>query len=204
LFAEGFMYRFHPQTVEIKKMVDSGAVGQIIALNATFTFALWNDNNIRLDAALAGGGLMDVGCYCINSMRLMTGQEPIAGKALAHVGASGVDEWLSAVLEFPNGAIGHFDCGVRAQRTHTYEIRGTKGRIVAEQAFVPEPHEQPIVRWWQEDKYHHITMPAANQYTLMAEDFSDALLNSRPPRYNGQDGVANMQVIDRLLADARR
>jgi predicted dehydrogenase len=137
-------------------------------------------------------------------MRLMTGQEPVAGKALAHVGASGVDEWLSAVLEFPNGAIGHFDCGVRAQRTHTYEIRGTKGRILVEQAFVPEPHEQPLVRWWHDDQYEVITMPAANQYTLMIEDFADSLLNNRPPRYAGQDGVANMQVIDRLLADARR
>jgi predicted dehydrogenase len=47
-------------------------------------------------------------------------------------------------------------------------------------------------------------MPAANQYTLMIEDFADSLLNNRPPRYAGQDGVANMQVIDRLLADARR
>lgn len=203
LFAEGFMYRFHPQTVQVKQMVDSGAVGQITALNATFTFALRDDNNIRLDPALGGGGLMDVGCYCINAMRLMTGQEPTAWKALAHSGTSGVDEWLAAVLAFPNGAIGHFDCGVRTHRTHTYEIRGTGGRILVEQAFVPEPHEHPIVRWWQGDRYESITMPAANQYTLMIEDFASALLNKRPPRYEGQDGVANMQVIDRLLTDAR-
>jgi D-xylose 1-dehydrogenase (NADP+, D-xylono-1,5-lactone-forming) len=204
LFAEGFMYRFHPQTVKVKELVDSGAIGSIVSMNATFTFRIRSEDNIRLSKSLAGGSLMDVGCYCINVMRLMTGQEPERARAIARVGiTSGVDEWLSGILAFPSGVIGHFDCGVRAHRTHTYDIRGSEGRILVEQGFVVEPHEAPVIRHWHNDAYEEIQMPAANQYTIMAEDFHDALLNKRPPLYSPQDGVDNMRAIDMLYASAR-
>jgi D-xylose 1-dehydrogenase (NADP+, D-xylono-1,5-lactone-forming) len=204
LFAEGFMYRFHPQTVKVKELVDSGAIGDIVTMNATFTFAIRSEDNIRLSKSLAGGSLMDVGCYCINVMRLMTGQEPERARAIARVGiSSGVDEWLSGLLAFPSGVIGHFDSGVRAHRTHTYDIRGTTGRILVEQGFVMEPKDTPVIRLWRGDAYEAIESPAANQYTIMAEDFADALINNRPPRYAPQDGVDNMRAIDMLYASAR-
>ncbi len=204
LFAEGFMYRFHPQTVKVREMVGQGAVGQMTSLSATFTFPIRNEDNIRLNKSLAGGGLMDVGCYCLNVMRLMSGEEPTRARALARFGqVSGVDEQLAGVLEFPSGVIGHFDCGVRSQRTHTYEIRGTTGRILVESGFVMEPPETPVIRWWQGDQYEEFKMPAVNQYTLMAEDFADALLNKRAPRYAPQDAVANMRAVDMVIASAR-
>lgn len=204
LFAEAFMYRFHPQTVKVKELVDSGAVGRVMVINSSFTFAIRSEDNIRLNKVLAGGALMDVGCYCLNVMRLMTGQEPSAGKAIAHFGeTTGVDEQLVGVLEFPSGAVGHFDCGLRTQWVHTYEIRGTEGRILVEKGFTMQPHEEPLIRFWRGDDYQEIKSPAVNHYTLMAEDFADALLNNRPPRYAPVDGVANMRVIDMLLASAR-
>jgi D-xylose 1-dehydrogenase (NADP+, D-xylono-1,5-lactone-forming) len=204
LFAEGFMYRFHPQTVKVKEMVDAGALGDFTAMQATFTFPIRTEDNIRLSKALAGGGLMDVGCYCVNAMRLMTGQEPERARSIARVGIqSGVDEWLSGILSFPSGVIGHFDCGVRAQRTHMYELRGSAGRILVETGFVMEPHEEPIIRYWHGDQYETIKIPGVNQYTLMAEDFADALLDNRPPRYAPQDAVDNMRALDMLYASAR-
>jgi D-xylose 1-dehydrogenase (NADP+, D-xylono-1,5-lactone-forming) len=204
LFAEGFMYRFHPQTVKVKELVDSGVVGDFTSMQATFTFRIRSEEDIRLSKPLAGGGLMDVGCYCVNVMRLMTGQEPERARAIARVGIkSGVDEWLAGILAFPSGVIGHFDCGVRAQRTHSYEIRGTEGRILVEAGFVAEPHESPVIRIWRGDQYEEITIPGVNQYTLMADDFAEALLNNRPPRYVPQDAVDNMRAIDMLYASAR-
>lgn len=202
-FAEAFMYRFHPQTVQVREMVASGAVGRLTTVQSSFTFTISNEVNIRLNQSLAGGALMDVGCYCVNVMRLMTGEEPLQASALAQVGeSSGVDETLAGVLAFPSGVVGHFDCGLRSHRTHTYEIRGTEGRILVESAFTMEPHEQPVIRWWRGNEYQEIIMPAVNHYTLMAEDFADALLLNRPPRFPGQDGVENMRVLDQLLAAA--
>ena len=203
-FAEGFMYRFHPQAIKVKELVDSGTIGTFNTMSATFTFPIADESNIRLSKELAGGSLMDVGCYCINVMRFMTGEEPVAAKAIADFGAkTGVDERLVGLLQFSSGVLGHFDCGLRQQFTHTYELRGTEGRILVEKGFTVQPNETPIIRIWRGDKYEEITMPAVNHYTLMAEDFADALLNNRPPRFAGQDGVANMRVIDMLLQDAR-
>lgn len=203
LFAEAFMYRFHPQTERVRALLNDGAVGDVRAMKAAFTFPIRGEDNIRLSKPLAGGSLMDVGCYCINAMRLMIGEEPVEAVALAEVGAeSGVDEAFSGVLRFPSGALGHFDSGLRSHRTHTYDIRGEAGRILVEQAFVVEADVAPVIRWWHGDDYQEITIPAVNQYTLMAEDFADALLKGRAPRYAPADAVANMRVIDLLKAAA--
>ena len=86
LFAEAFMYRFHPQTDKVIALIEEGAIGEIHLINASFTFALKNDNNIRLSETLAGGALMDVGCYCVNMMRYITGEEPDEAGGDCHVG----------------------------------------------------------------------------------------------------------------------
>jgi predicted dehydrogenase len=204
LFAEGFMYRFHPLADKVKQMVEDGAVGRLSSINASFTFSVRSEDNIRLSKELAGGSLMDVGCYCINLMRLMTGEEPVSGKAIASWGErSAVDEQLVGLLQFPSGVLGHFDCGVRQQWVHTYELRGSEGRILVEKGFTVQPAEEPIIRHWHGDQYEEIKLAAVNHYTLMAEDFAEALLNKRPPRFAPQDGVNNMRVIDMLLKDAQ-
>ncbi len=205
LFAEAFMYRFHPQTERVMQLIAEDAIGEVKLIRAQFTFAIQSEENIRLSAELAGGALRDVGTYCINFMRLLTGQEPDAVKAMARFGkTTGVDETLTGLLSFPSGVLGHFDCGLRSYRTHQCEITGSSGRILIDEAFVASPERGTMVRVWQDDVYAEVHVPAANHYTLMVEDFADALLNKRAPRFDPQDGVANMQVIDRLLESARQ
>jgi predicted dehydrogenase len=203
LFAEAFMYRFHPQTQTVKKMVDDGAVGDVQVLNGTFTFRIGDEGNIRLSKDLAGGALMDVGCYPVNMMRFMTGEEPINIEALARVGEqSQVDETLVGLLEFPSGILGHLDCGLRSQFTHSYEIRGSHGRILVQEGFGIDPTRPTTIKYWHDDAYEEISVLPANSYTIMAEDFADSLLNHRAPKFHPQDAVENMRVIDRLLAAA--
>lgn len=202
-FAEAFMYRFHPQHQRVRALIAEGAIGQMKMISASFTFPIRSEENIRLSAELAGGALMDVGCYCISAMRLLTGEEPEQVMATAAFGAaSGVDEMISGVLRFPSGVIGHFDAGLRAFKVHTYEVRGTEGRLQLERAFNPEK-DDTIIRYWHGDDYREITVTGDNQYTLMIEDFSDALLEGRPPRYPARDSVGNMRVIEQVLASAR-
>ena len=201
LFAEAFMYRFHPQTVRVKQMITDGTIGEVRAMQATFNFVARHEDDIRLNKALVGGSLMDVGCYCINVMRLMADGEPSEVHALARIGAtSQVDESLSAVMKFPNEVLGHFDSSLRTYFTHNYEIRGTRGRISVEQGFVMPKDSETLIRYWHDDSYEEIYIPPANSYTLMAEDFAAALIDGRPPRYMPEDGVANMRAIDLLNA----
>lgn len=203
LLVEGFMYRFHPQTIRVKELVAAGGIGDLMVMHAAFTFQIRGDNNIRLNADLAGGSLMDVGCYCVNVMRLMSGTEPIRAQAVAQFGAeSGVDERMAGTLLFPGGVLGHFDCGLHSYRTHTYEVRGTNGRIIVEKGFTMEPGDESVIRYWHDDQYEEIKIPAASHFTLMAEDFASALLDHRPPRYPAQDAVNNLIVLDALAASA--
>jgi xylose dehydrogenase (NAD/NADP) len=204
LLAEAFMYRFHPRTRRIKELIDDGAIGDVHAIHAAFSFDIDNEDDIRLRRDMAGGALMDVGCYCVNVMRFMTGEEPDRASAQAEFGAqSGVDERLVGALGFPSGVFGMFDCSLRTPDWQWYEIRGKKGRIVVDQAFVPSPDEEATFQLWHGDEVAIIAVSPVDQYQLMVEDFADALLNDRPPRFLPQDGVANMAVIDRLLASAR-
>lgn len=202
LLAEGFMYRFHPRTLKALELVRGGAIGDLVLVTASFNVPLdlTDLGNIRLSRELEGGALMDIGCYCISVARLMTGEEP----ALAHgVGRSGaasqVNELLGAVLDFPSGAVAVIDCSLRSQRVQSYDLRGTLGRIRVESAYVTQPDEETLIETWGADgEYSRTIIPPANSYTLMAEDFADALLHDRPPLYPPGDGVANMRVIDML------
>lgn len=210
LFAEAFMWRFHPQTLRVQQLIAEGAIGEMRTITAAFTFSIREEDNIRLSAELAGGALMDVGCYCVNAMRLYTGEEPNDGAAFANIGAqSRVDETLAGILRFPSGVIGHFDCGFRSQHCHMVEIRGSTGRILIEESFVMPPDRATKIRLWRNvgygtDYYEEITVPPFNSYVFMVEDFADALIQGRAPRFDPQDGVENMRAIDMLLASLKR
>ena len=201
LLAEAFMYRFHPQHAKAREIVEAGGIGELQVINSSFTFSISGDSNIRLSKALAGGALMDVGCYCVNLMRFMTGDEPERVTAAGQIGEhSGVDETLVGTLAFPSGVFGHFDCGLCAYSQHTYSLKGSDGMITVPQSFVIDKAVDGIVRHWRGGEFTEHVIPAVDQYQLMVEDFADALLNSRPPRYEPSDAVKNMIVVDKLLA----
>ena len=202
--AEAFMYRFHPQHAKVKEILAAGGIGELQFINCSFTYPIGGGANIRLSKALAGGALMDVGCYCVNLMRFMTGEEPARVTASGIIGKStGVDEALAATLEFPSGVLGHFDCGLRAYRQQTYTLKGTSGMITVPVSFTPHKSADTFVRHWQGEDFNEHTIPAADHYQLMVEDFADALLNKRAPRFAPRDAVNNMVVVDALMAGAR-
>ncbi len=198
--AEAFMYRLHPQTIGVKRLIDEDGIGEVHVISACFAFRLTVENNIRLSPAMGGGGLMDVGCYCVSLMRHLTNEEPNRIQGQGIIGPHGVDEAFVGTLAFPSGVLGHFDCGLRSYRAHHYEVRGSRGRLMVERGFGIEPHEEGIVHWWRDDSYQRLTFPPADQWRLLVEDFAADLLTGRPPRYPLADAVANMRVLDALLA----
>lgn len=209
LLAEAFMYRFHPQIAAAKALIDDGRIGKIHLIKASFGFSIKREDDVRLSSALAGGGLMDVGCYCVNISRYMTGEEPIEARAFADFGArSGVDERFAGMLLFPGGAMAQIDCSLRTYFKQFCEIRGDHGRIVLEHPFRADLVERISIQLWSDnagqDEHQQIAVDNPNPYTLMAEDFADAILNNRPPRYSAEDGIAQMRAIDMLYAAAQK
>jgi predicted dehydrogenase len=211
---EAFMYRFHPRIQRALDLLTAGEIGRLHTIRGAFTFPLATDENIRLSAALAGGSLMDVGCYCVNIARTavaaLGGGEPVAVAAFADFGArTGVEESLSGILHFQlPGQAGvvsaHFDSSLRADGRQFFEFVGFDGTIRVDEAFnagrfdnlrLQVLKNRQIVRDEQFD--------GMDQYQLMVEHFADAVLTGSPLRYPIHESRGNMATIDALLESAR-
>ena len=204
LLAEAFMYRFHPQHARVRELIAAGEIGQPNLISAEFTYAMAESvtDNVRLKPELGGGGLWDVGCYCVNAIRLISGREPQSVSGYAVVGRSGVDESFVGILRLPDGMLAHFACGMRSHNTQQYVISGTNGSITVDLPFRPDDNS-PTLKLIRHDQTTLITVPVANQYVLMVEDFAAAILDKRAPRYSAEDGYQNMRVLDALAQSAR-
>lgn len=200
LLQEAFMYRFHPQTERLQELVGSGEIGTPWLVRSAFTFLVATDEDIRLNPELGGGGLMDVGCYCVNICRLLFGEPHTAYAASSIEG--GVDVRLAGLLRFGGDRVAEFDCGVRAPFRQFCEVVGASGSIVVERPFQPE--ERPttvLIR--RGDQERRVEIPGTNQYVGMIDHFVDCVLSQRPPRYPPEDAMANMRVIDGLRESAK-
>ena len=204
LLMEAFMYRFHPQHIRAKALVDEGAIGEIRLVRATNTFLMdpINPHNVRLQGSLAGGALMDVGCYTVNAARMLFSVEPQWATAQYDYRADfGVDMTLAGILGFSDGRLAMIDGSFRTARQGWYMVAGTKGQIELPIAFTNTAPETTILIT-NDNGQREERFAGVNQFTLEAEEFADALVQGRPLRIPPEDGVANMRVIDALYRSA--
>jgi len=202
---EAFMYRFHPQTTKVKELLTAGAIGEVRIVRAAFGFPLNQEApNVRLAADLAGGCLMDVGCYCVNAIRYFFGEEPIAvlGHA-ARAKANGVDLTFAGTLIFSDQRAGIFNSSFKTVLDWNVEIVGTQGRI-----FVPSPWKPnaQLASLTVETKGEPRTVEVKDGgglYTLEVDHFSRCILEDRPVALSPEDGLRNMAVINALYQSAR-
>jgi predicted dehydrogenase len=205
--AEAFMYRFHPQWDRALALVRDGAIGEVASLHGQFTFLLDDPTAICASAELAGGALMDVGCYCVDFARQVAGREPLRATAFGNFGqrpANSVDRTMVGLLEFSGGLLAHFETSIASFERHRAEIAGTAGSIVFESPWVPGDNPARLVVRRPDAPPEEIVVPAANSYRLEVEDFAAACRGEKAPRWPIADGVANMTVIDALYASARK
>lgn len=138
---EGFMYRHEPMTARVMGLVNEGAVGTIRAVVSGFTFALETAANIRMDRALGGGALWDVGSYPVTYAQLIIGHEPTLVFGTAHWHESGVDEEFMGMLRFRGGTTANIYAGFRAAYRTWLEILGSDGGLTVPNPFRPGPLE---------------------------------------------------------------
>ncbi|HLY25380.1 MAG TPA: Gfo/Idh/MocA family oxidoreductase, partial [Aggregatilineales bacterium] len=208
LLAEAFMYRYHPQHATVMALIEQGVTGKPNLIDVCFTYSMSEAElgNVRLRPELGGGGLLDVGCYCVNLSRLLAGQEPESVTAQAVYGKkSNVDEVFVGTMAFPAGLLAHFDCGMRSQWRNQYTVSGPHGTITVDYAFRQPPSGEAIIHIQRKDaEAETIHIPPINQYTLMIEDFAQAVREGRKAAtYDPMDSVRNMAVLDALDRSAR-
>lgn len=203
LLMEAFMYRFHPQIIRLKEMLDRGDIGALRVIRAAFTFGLYDLNNVRLKKELCGGALMDVGCYCIHFSRYVAGSEPTEVFAVAHIGPeSGVDEMVVGTLIFPEGVVAQFDCSFRSAGRAFCEVVGSEGKIDIPSPWVPgsKPGTLTVTKGRTSET---IEVGVADSYQLEAEHFGACLIEGTPLFLPPEEGLKNMRVIDAVYRSAR-
>ena len=202
LLMEAFMYRFHPAYIKLKDLITGCIIGKPRYMHASFTFVLENPNNIRLDPKLGGGGLMDVGCYCVNIIRSLRGSEPLKVQALAEMSESGVDQHLAGSLLFADGTLAQFDSGFVSDLNQKIFISGDKGSLEVKNIFLPGMEEVLIreTHAAETEKTHQVA--GVNEYRLMVEHFADCILHKKTLLYPVFEAEANMKVIEALYRSA--
>lgn len=200
--AEAFMYRHHPQTLRVKALVDEGAIGAIRFVRGTFSFPLTRPNDVRLDPAMGGGSLWDVGCYPVSFTRFVLGAEPLEVFGQATPGPSGIDETFAGQLVFPGGGVlAQIDCGFRAPHRVWFEVVGSEGAIEVRRPWRPEPDQPLVLR--RGDATEEVATPGEDKYLLEIEDLADAALLGRPPRVTLDETRGNTATLLALLESAR-
>src|SRR6266508_4384962 len=116
---EAFHYRYHPLFARMKEIVDSGELGPVRRLESWLCIPLPLFNDIRYRLDLAGGAVMDVGCYCIHQLRHLAGAEPVVTAARTRLRSPQVDRWMQADFEWPEGRTGQMTCALGSSTTST-------------------------------------------------------------------------------------
>jgi len=201
---EGFMYRFHPQWLEAKRLVDEGEIGPLQQVHSHFSYFKLDPDNIRNQPEAGGGGLMDIGCYDISLSRYLFGREPLRVVATVDLDPGlGVDRLVSALLDFGAGRTATFSCGTQMLRHQRAQAFGSEGRIELEIPF-NAPQDGPCRLWMETDEgTFERVFDRVDQYTLQAEAFSRSVLEDTPVPLPLSDGLANMRVLDAIKASSR-
>jgi predicted dehydrogenase len=205
---EAFMVRSHPQWRRAKAMVDGGELGDVRAMAGFFSYLNTDARNVRNVKELGGGGLLDIGCYLVNTARLIFGGEPIrVAGALELDPTFGVDRLTSMILDFGGRhAIG--TCSTQLQAYQRIQIVGTKARLEIEIPFNAPPDracrllvDRTGDLWG--GGVETIELPVVDQFTLQAQEFAGAILEKRPQAAPLEDAVANMVCIDAVARSTR-
>jgi predicted dehydrogenase len=201
---EAFMYRHHPQWQHARLLVVEGGVGELRTIQSFFSYFNADPRNIRNQADIGGGALMDIGCYSISLSRFLFEREPARVLGISEYDpAFGTDRLTSGILDFESGT-SSFTCSTQLVPYQRVNIFGTEGRIEIEIPFNAPP-DRPCKIWHQYDgEVREVVFDVCDQYALQGDAFSQAILNDTPAPYPLEDAVANMRAIESLAESARR
>ena len=214
---EAFMYRTHPLLQSMKQQIRDGAIGEVKLIRTSFCFRTGNttkESNVRFDPDLIGGGLMDIGCYCLDFGQFITGESPTEVQAFGHVHQSGVDDVVVGTAKYPGGVLLHFSCGMTVQADNAAHICGDEGYIE-----VPVPWKPPVTGAQYSIKQQlsrpkqdttakqedvsagpaTITMDSPGHlYGEEADRFADVVLDGAEPFMTREESIANIRALESL------
>jgi|SRR5687767_14491177 len=199
--AEAFMYRHHPQTLKVQEIVKSGSLGDLKLIRGSFSYVLNREGDVRLDPAMGGGSIWDVGCYPITYARTVVGESPREVFGWQVTGPTGIDETFVGQIQFAGNVLAQFDSSFVIPFHWFMEIIGSEGTLNIPNPFKPGINEKIYLTCG--DKTETIEIKGQELYIGEVEDMADAILLGKQPRISLDDSRANVEVISALLESAR-
>lgn len=199
-FLEGFHYLFHPLFQRVEELVASGAVGEIESVVAPMRMPAPDDGDPRWDLSLAGGALMDLGCYSLHAARRLgtfAGGEPRLVRAVSgeRTGRPGVDEWLTADLVYPSGAVAVAGAHMAAPEwDFSLTVTGTTGTIRVPNFVQPHADDRLVVRDASGERTERLG--GRSSYTHQLARFADRVRTGGVLPIDARDAAAHMRLID--------
>jgi predicted dehydrogenase len=200
---EAFMYRHHPQWQRARQIVSAGGIGALRTIQSFFSYYNDDPGNIRNQADIGGGGLMDIGCYNISISRFIFDAEPQRVCGIVEYDPQlKTDRLASGMLDFGSGTA-TFTCSTQLSSYQRVNIFGDTGRIEIEIPFNAPP-DRPCKIWHQHAAgTEEIVFDVCDQYTLQGDALARAILDDTPVPTPIEDAVANMAVIEALVRSSK-
>ncbi|KPI10545.1 Trans-1,2-dihydrobenzene-1,2-diol dehydrogenase [Actinobacteria bacterium OK074] len=200
VFMEGFHYLFHPVVLRLHELLDSGELGELRHVETMVAMPAPAAGDVRWSLPLAGGALMDLGCYSLHAQRMLA---PWAGGAPQLVGARGgakaqapgVDEWLDADLEFPGGVTGSARCHMAYHEWRmSCRVVGSRGEATIVNFVQPHLDDRVVVRTAAGERTEELGRRSS--YTYQLEAFAAHLRRGEPLVLDAEDALTTMRLID--------
>lgn len=203
LLMEAFMYRFHPQIVWAIEQVQAGLLGPVRLVRASFSFDIRSHpENIRLQPDLAGGSLMDVGCFSVNLFRAIYGHAPLSVAARVYVPSpTSVDLATNAVLDYGDGRFGILDSSLGLPSRQSAEIIGESGILTIPVPFTPGSYDMTVFVT-KNGKMTEQNFSGVDQYKLEVEHFAQCIRSGQDPRLSLSETLENVSTIEAIYEAA--
>jgi len=194
LLVEAFTHRLNPQLQCARRLVQQGEIGEVKLARAELTFSIrdW-EGDVRAQAGLGGGALLDAGCYCVSAVRFVLNAEPVAAQAFQHV-RNGVDATLSGLLRFAGDSVAHIATGMEEPFRCVLEVIGSHGAITVPNMFDESADVQIAIG--NDERVEKFSGP--NRFQVQIERFSDCILQGKVPEFSPEDGLKNVAVLQAL------
>ena len=202
VLAEAFHWRYHPLAARLAEIIASGELGKLKRVEASLCFPLPLPNDIRWQYALAGGALMDAGCYPVSIVRFLAGAEPTVVAARSKLASAKVDRLMEIDLSFPDDVTGFVRTSMLS--AHVLKLRaraiGDAGELDVINPIMPHLYHRLVVK--SQDGKRVEKVPGGTSYAMQLTAFRDWAAGGPPMPTDGAHGIANMRVIDAAYSAA--
>ncbi|MFQ5344012.1 MAG: Gfo/Idh/MocA family protein, partial [Anaerolineae bacterium] len=178
---EAYMYRHHPQTLRVQKLVRQGAIGQVRLVHAVFTYTLNRPGDVRLDPNLGGGSLWDVGCYPVSFAQAVTGSAPAEVFGWQKLGDSGVDMTFAGQMRFADGVLAQFDSSFQATFRARAEVIGSEGTLIVDHPWKPSIEGPAGIRLQRGDHEESVDVEEVDPYLCEVQAMERCVLDGADP-----------------------